>query len=307
MEKLEDAQESLFFPSCGTQAEAMKKTSPSWSLPRAARDTEKKVFISNRHPQDLLGKDSPAFAYSPKRQRHLPQWGFGTAAARPALAKPKYPEASNDLIGTTPDSQQLKYCSKKAVILRSSRDAAYYAPDFDGFPAGAISPGPQRYTPAASMPGHRFSHAPEVDRIPPKYTMRPMTKPPTQDSQTPARVGPGLYYVEEACAPQAKSEKPSKPQWSVNRTERFAKRAEKKEAGRLWDGLGDRARQFNRTYSSSPSFSFGTSTRGHQKKVAPARTQLDKGPSARMDKPWQSHPTLPLHKEVMRYSDVPTG
>mmetsp|Transcript_20573 Transcript_20573/g.59584 ORF Transcript_20573/g.59584 Transcript_20573/m.59584 type:complete len:308 (-) Transcript_20573:303-1226(-) len=307
MEKLEAQQESLYFPACGPQPEAVKQTLPAWSMGKASRDKEKNVFISKQHVQDLRGKDSPGFAYSPRRQRHLPKWGFGTSAARPPLSKAKYPEASNDLTGAAPDSAKLKYDLKKPVILQSSRDANYSSPDFDGFPLGAVSPGPQRYTPAASMPGHRFSHAPDVDKIAPKYTMRPMTKPMGSESQTGRRVGPGSYPVPEACKPQPRSEKTSLPRWSVNKTDRFPQRVEASDSGRLWDGHGDRARQFNRTYSASPSFSFGTSTRTHQQKIAPARTQLDKGPAAQMDRPWQSHPTLPRRKEVMRYSDVPAA
>lgn len=306
MEKLEEAQESLFFPACGVQAEGVKQSLPRWSMSKASRDTDKKVYISGKHTQDVLGKDSPGFAYTPKRQKSLPSWSFGSAPARPPAAPKKYPETSNDLIGKIPDGGEVKFPSKKAVILQSSRDAAYYCPGFDGFPAGAISPGPQRYNPHKSIPGCRLSHAPDIDKISPKYTMRPMTKAMATDSQTPPRVGPGLYPVAQACTAQPRSEKPSKPQWSLNKTERF-KHVDKNDSGRLWDGLGERARQFNRHYNSSPSFSFGTSTRGHQKKVGTMRTELDKGPAAQMDKARASNPSLPTRHDIMRYSDVPAG
>jgi len=306
MEKLEEARESLFFPACGVQAEGVKQSLPRWSMTKASRDTEKKVYIGKTHQQDLLGKDSPGFAYTPKRQRSLPSWGFGTAPARPPLAKPKYPDSSNDLTGKAPDGGEVKHPSKKAVILQSSRDAAYYQPGFDGFPAGACSPGPQRYNPQKSIPGCRLSHAPDIDKISPKYTMRPTYKPPAANSQTPPRVGPGLYPPQEACTAQARSEKPSKPQWSLNKTERF-KVQERSDSGRLWDGFGDKARQYNRRYNSAPSFSFGTSTRGHQKKAGNFQTSLDKGPAAQMDRMSAKQPDLPTRHEVMRYSDVPAG
>lgn len=306
MERLQEAEESLFVAACGRQAEGVKQSLPAWSLPRASRDNEKRVYISKKHPQDLLGKDSPGFAYTPQRQRHLPSWGFGTASQRPAAAKAKFPDASNDLLGTLPDNQQFKFGTKMVAMPRGSRDASYSAPDFDGFPAGEISPGPQRYNPSTKVHGHRLAHAPDVDKTAPSFTMRPMTKPPVVESQTPAKVGPGSYPVQEACRPQAKSEKPSLPHWSVNKSDRFKSKSQS-DPGRLWDGMGDKARQFNRTASCAPSFSFGASTREHAKKVTPARNSLDMGPAAKMDKSRQSHPSLPRRHEVMKYSQVPAA
>jgi len=178
-------------PACGAQAEAPKQSLPSWSWSKAQRDKEKKVFISNKHSQDLLGKDSPGFEYTPKRLKHAPGYGFGTAPARPALAKPKYPESMHDLVGTIPDNQKYKFKSRSVSVGTCSRWASANSPDYEGFPLGAVSPGPQRYTPSRAPPAHRFAHAPKVDQVQPSYTMRPKTKVLEADSQTPARVGPG--------------------------------------------------------------------------------------------------------------------
>jgi len=303
MDRLEEARESLVVKSCGVQHDSEKETKPSWCWSKgASRDADKKVFISKKHKQDLLGKESPGFRYSPQRQRHQPSFSFGTAEARPPLRKDAYPESSNELLARSVDHTKFKYRSKSAVVLQSSRDSAYNQPGFDGFPAGAVSPGPQRYNPSSSIPGHRFSHAPNVDKAAPKYTMRPATKDLSAESQTPERVGPGLYKVPAACAEQQRSEKPSLPQWSVNKTDRFPKKANETSSGRMWDASGNKARQFNRAYSSAPSFSFGTSTRDRQAKVASVP-----GTAVLSMKASHSHPTLPPRKDVMRYSQVPAS
>jgi len=303
MARLEEAREPLVVSSCGVQHDSEKESKPSWCWSKgASRDADKKVFISKKQTQDLLGKESPGFRYTPKRQRHQPSFRFGTAEARPPLKKASYPESSNDLLARSIDHTKCKCRSKSAVVLQSSRDSAYYQPGFDGFPSGAVSPGPQRYNPSSSVPGHRFSHAPNVDKIAPKYSMRPATKDLSAESQTPERVGPGLYKVPEACAEQRRSEKPSLPEWSVNKTDRFPKKAKERNSGRMWDGSGDKARQFNRAYCSAPSFSFGTSTRDRQAKVAPVP-----GSAAVSMKTSHSHPSLPVRKDVMRYSHVPAS
>lgn len=312
---LEAATETIFFPSCGPQSEGMKTSEPQWSLPKASRDTEKKVFISNKHPQDSLGKDSPGPVYIPKRLRHLPSWGFGTAPARPALAAAKYPDASNDLLGATPDIQVFKYRSKSATIGPCPRSACCNSPEFEGFPAGAISPGPQRYRPERAPPAHRLSWAPGADNIPPKWTMPKNEKKNLEGevSQTPARVGPGCYpaskgeTLQEACKPQARSDKPSLPQWSFAKTARFPTPHQHGDAGRLWDGMGDGKIAFNRAFSSPPGYSFGTSTRGHAKKVQRVMMPSDHGPAASMQKPRKEHPPLASRKEILRYTDVPAG
>lgn len=294
-------------------------------MPKASRDTEKKVFISKKHPQDLLGNDSPGPLYIPKRQRNLPSWGFGTAPARPPPAGQKYPESSNNLIGTMPDGQVFKYGSKSATIGTCPRfGAGYNQPDYDGFPPGEISPGPQRYNCyPVPMPKkhekdkpwpkpdctycHRMSHAPSVDHIPPRYTMREKTKIKELESQTGPKIGPGSYPAAEACSPQARSEKPSKPQWSFSKNPRFPQPSLLDSAGRLWDGTGERKIQFNRAYSSPASYSFGTSTRQHRKKVAPCILPKDLGPANEMGDCHQDHPPLPPRKEVLKFTDVPAG
>jgi len=306
---LEAAHESLVFPATGVQAESLKASEPQWSLPKASRDTEKKVYISKKHPQDSLGRDSPGPVYIPKRQRSLPSWGFGTAQARPPPALAKYPESSNNLIGTLPDSQVFKYGSITATISTCPRfGCGVNQPDFDGFEPGKISPGPQRYKPSKdSYYCHRMSWAKDADNIPPKYSIRMKTKIKELESQTPPKVGPGVYPVQEACGEQARSEKPSKPRWSFGKGERFPQPLIHGDSGRLWDGEGVRRIQFNRAYSQPPCYSFGTATRQHRKKVAPIILPKDMGPAEDLGSTHQSHPTLPPRHEVIKYTDCPAG
>lgn len=307
---LEAATESIFFESCGIQPEGLKTSEPQWSLPKASRDTEKKVFISKKHPQDLLGKDSPGPVYIPKRQKELPKWGFGTAAARPPVAAAKFPEASNDLLFALPDSQVNKYMNRSVSIGPCPRSACCNSPEFEGFPAGAISPGPQRYKPEKGNTFvHRMSWAPDADSIPPKYSIPKNTNKVLEGevSQTPARVGPGSYPVPEACKPQPRSEKPSLPQWSFAKTARFPTPHQHGDAGRLWDGMGDGKIAFNRAFSSPPGYSFGTSTRQHYKKTMRMMMPSDHGPAAKMEKPRKDHPSVASRKDILRYTDVPAG
>lgn len=306
MDTLDNAVESLTFPSCGPQVEATKRSQPQWTLPKASRDDVKKVVISKKHPQDLLGKDSPGFVYNPKRQRELPKWGFGTAEARPPLGGARYPESSSNLTGTIPDPLPFKYGnSRSARIGTCPRDVITNAPDLNGFPAGAISPGPQRYHPERAPPCVRLAHAPKVDEIPPAYTMRPMTKIIESISQTGPKVGPGSYPIPSGSGPQP--DRKSQPLWSICKQDRFVHKIEHGDSGRLWDAQGDQRMRYNRTFSASPSFSFGTSTRGQAQRLAPAVTTLDKGPVAQMKQMHHSHPKLAPRREIIKYTDVPSG
>jgi len=304
-----DMQVSLFVPATGKQADSCKRSGPIWSLPKSGRDDAKKVFLGKKQSQDVIGRDSPGHNYDVKRQSEDPKWGFGTAAARPPAKTNKYNEPYNDLVGNIPDSQEFKYHQRNTKIGGLRRGAPSNSPDFEGYPAGAISPGPQRYNPsefAASKYGIRLGHAPSIDQIPPSYTMRQKTKVLESESQTGPKVGPGYYPTPEACGVQASSEKKSHSKWSICKNERFsAKRVS--DSGRLWDGFGDQKEKQCRMFGRSPSFGFGTSTRDHAKKIHRCDTKLDKGPAADMKKMSVSTPSLPPRHEVMRYSQVPTG
>ncbi|CAE8635071.1 unnamed protein product, partial [Polarella glacialis] len=216
MDRLQEASKTVDFPACGKQAEGTKQSLPNWTLPKSGRVDAKKVFISKKHPQDLLGKDSPGHVYEPKRQRSLPKWGFATADARPPLAGARYPEPSNNLVGANPDSAKFKYGSRSVAMSTCPRDVIANQPDLEGFPKGACSPGPQRYNIDKVPPCIRLSHAPEVDKIPPSYTMRLKTKILENTSQTGPKVGPGVYPAPDACGTQASSERPSKPLWTLH-------------------------------------------------------------------------------------------
>eukprot|EP00928_Gymnodinium_smaydae_P067264 TRINITY_DN50204_c0_g1_i1.p1 TRINITY_DN50204_c0_g1~~TRINITY_DN50204_c0_g1_i1.p1 ORF type:complete len:345 (-),score=49.87 TRINITY_DN50204_c0_g1_i1:129-1058(-) len=299
--------EMLKLSSHGVQADSTKRSNPRWSQSKATRDNEKKVFLGKKLAQDSLGRDSPGFAYEPRRQREDPKWGFGTAAQRPPMAPKKYNETYNDLVGNIPDSQIFKYQHRSAGFGSLPRGAMSNAPDLCGFPSGRISPGPQRYIPnKASTYSVRLGHAPEIDQIPPSYTIRPKTKLMASDCQTPAKVGPGIYPVPEACCEQASSVKPSLPRWNICKRERFPESKKLPDDGRWWDGMKDQKEKNCRQYNSAPSFSFGTSTRGHQLKVARCTTKLDAGPAADMAKLHVSAPDLAPRKEILRYSGVQT-
>lgn len=278
-----------------------------WSMGKASRDDVKKVFLSKKQPQDMLGKDSPGFAYEPRRQRELPSWGFGTALARPPPKKGQ-PETYNDLIGNIPDNQVFKYHQSGIKFGSLMRGACSNAPDIEGYPMGRISPGPARYNTDKVPPAVRHAHAPEVDQIAPKYTMRIRTKIMEAASQTPAKIGPGYYPAVEACTDQVESRKLTYPHWKAYRHDRMLGDPKKVRDSRdLWDGFGDQKEANSRTFDKSPSFGFGTSTRAHGKKITMCFQKADKGPAAFMDKPWASQPQLPAQRDVMKLSGIPTG
>lgn len=305
---LQLAQETISIPALGVQADSDKVTMPGWTVGKATRDGGKKTFISQKHNQDLMGRDSPGFAYEPRRQRELPKWSFGKAAARPPAKTNKYGEAYNDLVFNHPDPALFKYGNKRGVTIGTlPRGACSNAPDIEGYPKGAVSPGPMRYNISKVPQCVRLSHAPEIDRVQPSYTMRIKTKAPEPESQTGKKVGPGSYPAAQALGEQASSSRPTGVKWGINRHDRFADTSKVRDAGRLWDGMKDQKEKNCRAFSSSPSFSFGYSTRDSQKKIARSATLLDKGPAGKMAKPWQSHPQLPYRRDVMKWSHVPTG
>jgi len=280
MDKLEAAQSTLNLSSCGPQADSKIQTQPVFSFAKETRDGREKVFISKKHPQDMLGKDSPGPLYHPKRQTQQPHFGFGSSEARPMLGGARYPETSNDLIGVTLKSTALsKYKNQgTASIGASTRQAAVNAPDMCGFPAGCDSPGPVRYKSEKIFGLHRFAHAPKADQTPPSWTIRLKTKHAgvKDDGDTPPKVGPGAYKQCSGVGEQLLSTKKSLPLWSVHKMDRFQKSGEKGDAGRLWDGEGEKRLKYNRMYSSAPSFGFGTSTRGAAQRAGIIRTPLDR-------------------------------
>jgi len=275
--------ESLFFPSCGPQPDGSRESRPTWTMPKASRDDAKKVHISNKHSQDLLGRDSPGFAYEPRRQKELPKYGFGTAPARPTY-KQRYPEPSNDLMGRIPDANKFKYKTKNPVISTCPRHAASNAPDLCSFPIGVISPGPQRYNPQ-NCPPQRLAHARSVDIVAPAYSMRLKTEAKAIIMSTGVKVGPGTYPHPEACKEQ---------------TDRFPEKRQQ-EGPRVRDD--EKKKELSRQLSAPPTF--GTSTRGQAQRLAPALTDLDRGHV--LPPPRVPQPSLPSRREIMRYSDVHGG
>ncbi|CAE8618329.1 unnamed protein product [Polarella glacialis] len=214
---------------------------------------------------------------------------------------------SNNLVGANPDSAKFKYGSRSVAMSTCPRDVIANQPDLEGFPKGACSPGPQRYNIDKVPPCIRLSHAPEVDKIPPSYTMRLKTKILENTSQTGPKVGPGVYPAPDACGTQASSERPSKPLWTLHQNDRFPRKLDKPDTSRLWDGSGDKKVQFSRCFSSPGSFSFGTSTRFHASKVALALTPLDKGPAGDMGHHRPAQPSIASRRDILRYTDIPSG
>lgn len=294
---LEGVDPPYMYKACGPQAEGIKKSLPQWRMSKASRDDDKKVYLGEKLVVDSLGRDSPGCVYTPKPQTKGPSFGFGTAVARPPPAGAKYPEASADLLGTPPERLVKKtYNPKITKMGNCPRYAPSVSPDLDLFPPGAVSPGPMRYK---TTDVRKFKHAP------PRWTMRPQLKIIEAESQTGVKVGPGSYPVPEACTVQTRSEKPSLPRWSFGKVPRF--QVPKPDGdGRLWDGMGEKKLQFQRSFS-SPSFGFGSGTRGGRNKLHPAMTPADTGPVEKMPRPHEKHPKLSPRKEILRYADPPEG
>mmetsp|Transcript_15270 Transcript_15270/g.27818 ORF Transcript_15270/g.27818 Transcript_15270/m.27818 type:complete len:318 (-) Transcript_15270:316-1269(-) len=301
LEGLEAATESIFFTSHGPQADSERATAPSFKMPKATREGRHRTYISKNHQQDSIGKTSPGFEYTPARMKSDPSWTFGKGAARPHPGGALYPESCNDLLRTIPDARGdlRKKTEPRVMIGAASRNAPVNAPDLEGFPRGGESPGPLRYNTEKSPSAFRLSWAPDIDKSSPKFTIRKKTKIPAACSQTPERVGPGAYPVPEAYGAQWKSEKPSRPSWSMNRSERWREPVQHGDAGRLWDAHGDVKMKYNRRSCSAPSFSFGNGPRV-AKKVGVFPTDKDKGPVSFLPRPHQKCPELPLRRDVIK-------
>lgn len=296
----------MHFPSCGKQADSIKESKPVWSMPKADRDKAKKVFISGKHNQDLVGKDSPGHNYE-TRGVIKGGFSFGSSAQRPPPKGAQYPDTSGDRIGNMPNHLKFKYQTRSASIGTCPRSAQLSAPDMNTFVAGGISPGPQRYSTANAPYAVSHAHAPGITNSPPKYTMRSRTKIFQGGSPaTGEKVGPGHYPVAESCNAQAESHKQSLPKWGICKSDRFPDKLHH-DSYRLHDGHGEKKIQFNRMYNSTPAFSFGTSTRGHAKKIARTITDLDKGPVANMSPNRPEHPHLVPRHEILKFGSAMAG
>lgn len=305
---LEECEEPPDVRAHGIQYDSTKRTNPIWGQAKASREQRKNVYISGKHNQDLLGRDSPGFAYEPTRQRSLPSWSQGTAAQRPPAATAKYPETVNDLMGNIPDNQTVKYNrAPRPNQAVASLDAMYNQPGYTGFKAGVISPGPMRYSPKPDATRCiKHGHAPDIHKTPASWSLRDRTKMAELTPATGEKVAPGSYNIPQAHGTQP-DHKESKPQWKLYRHDRFAQKLSRGDPGRLWDGEGKQKELNSRSFSRSPSFGFGTSTREKVKKVHPGHTEADRGPAADMPHFRRSMPNLPTRKEQMKWSDVPAG
>ncbi|CAE6922122.1 unnamed protein product, partial [Symbiodinium sp. KB8] len=135
----------------GIEVVSTKPTCPSWSLPRASRATAKKLHLSKRHQQDLLGTQSPGPAtYTPQRQRKSPSCSFGRSN-RPCSA-PVRRASTSDLLAnvSAPEKADLKPRPGSAVIGRASRNVVPVQPDVHTF-LFTDSPGPMRYNPGRDI------------------------------------------------------------------------------------------------------------------------------------------------------------
>lgn len=286
----------------GPQPESMSRSAPVWTIGKETRDTAKKIYISSKHKADTLGKVSPGPVYTPMDHASRltqPCYSFGNARSRPRVADAKYPETSADLLCTPPPVKT--YPTITASIGTCPREAPSLKPDLDSYPPGAISPGPLRYNLANAPFCHRFPWAKNVDQNAPQYTMRPNTKIFEHESQTPQKVGPGIYKIPPAVGPQVSSEISTQPTFSFGKGDRFGNKKNQRDTGRLWDGMGDKSLTFKRSFS-SPSFGFGTSTRAGRGRVAPALTDMDKGPVANLGSTAQRHPKIDLQKELKKFA-----
>lgn len=289
--------DSFDLKSCGKQADSVKRNSPLWKLGSETRDQAKQVFISVSHTQDTVGRSSPGPIYRPPPINNLPKWKFGTGPSRSVhvgglrekVGEARYPETSGDLIRAHHDSQKLKFRSPQKVNFGTeNRDAAKNQPGLETYPLGKSSPGPQTY----DVEGFWLEG--------PRYSCAPRSKLPETICQTPERVAPGSYPIPPAVGAQPSSVKPSLPQWSFSKSERFKTTSDRTKSGSTHDALGNAALKFHRM-NSFPSYGFGTSTREHKKKLTPNYTPADAGPKGEMPQGLVKVPSLPARKEQLRF------
>ncbi|CAE7274200.1 unnamed protein product, partial [Symbiodinium necroappetens] len=190
----------------GIEVVSTKPACPSWSLPRASRATAKKLHLSKRHQQDLLGTQSPGPAtYTPQRQRKSPSCSFGRSN-RPCSA-PVRRASTSDLLAnvSAPEKADLKPRPGSAVIGRASRNVVPVQPDVHTF-LFTDSPGPMRYNPGRDI----------VEPSAPSYSIRPRG---FERATTTSKVGPGLYPVQTREHMRCASTLRCSPQWSIARQE----------------------------------------------------------------------------------------
>jgi len=293
------SKDSYDIKACAPQAESMKRSMPFWALGKETRQKGKNVYISEKHSADVIGRDSPGPVYNPSQESKSSKFSFGTGPARTRHlggmrtreGVPKYPEPSTDLIGSIFDAQEQKFTKpRNAVFGTENREAEKNCPGLETFPEGKNSPGPQVY----AVDGYWLEG--------PRYTLGARTKVLTHACQTPARVGPGIYKQAEACGDQASSIKKTLPQWSFGKSDRFKYTNDSTKTGTSHDALGKGALKFHRM-NSAPVYGFGTSTREHTRKVAPANTPADAGPKGSMGSGHVRHPSLPTRKEWIKFTN----
>ncbi|OLQ14579.1 hypothetical protein AK812_SmicGene1254 [Symbiodinium microadriaticum] len=273
----------------GIEVVSTKPTCPSWSLPRASRATAKKLHLSKRHQQDLLGTQSPGPAtYTPQRQRKSPSCSFGRSN-RPCSA-PVRRASTSDLLAnvSAPEKADLKPRPGSAVIGRASRNVVPVQPDVHTF-LFTDSPGPMRYNPGRDI----------VERSAPSYSIRPRG---FERATTTSKVGPGLYPVQTREHMRCASTLRCSPQWSIARQERWRRTNPRRSARNCSSDRTSSTRCLLRG-KAGPGCTFGRAGRDEQRKLGVFQCAAERQPHRLRcpDLPPHLDVTLrPFHEEVTK-------
>ena len=195
----------------GTQFSSLKSSSLSIGFGKATRSDREKIHLSREHDKTTPNLESPGPIYSVHASSAQgPAHKFGTGPQRYRTSLKSTP-SSNDLLGSLPDDQCIKFRKmpqvlfgtdsrdkiKNAVILRDHPQASY----------GMESPGPLGYV----LPDLTGKGAPAI-------SMALKVRIPEAQIQTPVTVGPGSYPIATTCGgSQFNSSIPNQPVFSFGK------------------------------------------------------------------------------------------
>lgn len=271
--------------SFGKQHNSKQATEGAFSFGTANRERQQqKVFISEKHERHKATMFSPGPHYSvASTVGDAPSPGFGTSK-RPEV-KSRYPDASNDLIGATVDSQVQKFHNTKRIHFGTEiRENPKNAELLRTHPQGGMGVG----VPGAGEYDPEDLHT--TDRAP-TYLFGLKSKVGTEAvAQTPRKVGPGSYPAPGGIGPQPTSARRSQPSYSFGSEKRLqavVKSLNLLDTNPNASSLGKQATSRRR---SAPRVGFGSSTRDHADKTHLVMTSMDRGPAANMPRMQLSHP-----------------
>lgn len=278
----------------GAQPNSMKPSQPCFKFGTATRDDVAKVYVSKEHDKLTSGRWSPGAIYQlPSSVRKGCSFSFGKAPRSSGRAD-RYTDSSVDLTFATVDNQKFKFRDARMILFGTSardsiKDGAMLIHNPQAF-YGRGSPGPTAYSPPVP-----------VDRnCQPCYHFGMKTKVLASECQTPANVGPGIYPLPASVGPQADSTKPNLPCFKFARAPRQRQRELDQPVTALEAEKPSIGRQFSSKLPNAPQVPFGNASRAQWNRLAPVFSEKDK-PIAHPP-PRIQHPTLPLERDIVRYS-----